>query len=156
MRKINKITWSRSRTKDIKCEFDENGCWICTSHKPTSYGYIRVNRYGKLFALHRVSYEVFNGHIPEGFLIRHTCDNPRCIHPDHLILGTNADNVRDRDSRNRTALGEDHGKSKLKETDVRNIRKLAHLSSRELGRKYAVSHKAILSIRSGETWSWLK
>lgn len=74
------------------------------------YGQYQLRDNGKKirFRLHRLSYEVYNGIIPEGMVVRHTCDNPPCINPKHLLVGTNADNVRDRVSRGRSAVGKNH------------------------------------------------
>lgn len=72
-----------------------DGCWLWTgAKKATGYGFIRVVGVGMRGA-HRIAYELANGPIPEGMVVRHTCDNPRCVRPDHLIVGTVADNVRD-------------------------------------------------------------
>lgn len=69
-------------------------CWIWTgSIRNDGYGRYPVNRQWK--GAHRVAYELYKGPIPEGLLVRHKCDNPLCINPEHLELGTNKDNVWD-------------------------------------------------------------
>lgn len=75
-------------------------CWTWTDQSSAA-GYGRVYLDGVRLYMHRTSYEVHNGRIPEGLQIRHACDNPPCVNPDHLLTGTAADNARDRDERGR-------------------------------------------------------
>lgn len=78
----------------------DNNCWewqkFLTEH---GYGRFRINT--KKVLAHRASYEIFIEKIPKGLLVCHKCDNPRCINPEHLWVGTDKDNVRDAMSKNR-------------------------------------------------------
>ena len=78
-------------------QYKINGeCWECCSHKSTSSsGYPTLHRQGKTQLAHRYIYQMFKGEIPSGLVIRHTCDNKKCINPDHLILGTYRENTQD-------------------------------------------------------------
>jgi len=83
--------------------------------------------------------------------VLHKCDNPPCVNPSHLFLGTMKDNVADRDSKGRTAMGEINGRSRLLTHQVAQIKK-SNLSTRKLGRIYGVSKNTVWAIKSGQTW----
>lgn len=94
-------------TRLIEYEINSNGCWICTSHKRDRCGYPVIVRNRKHWRGHRYSYTINKGNIPEGLVVRHTCDNPNCINPNHLILGTQKDNVDDIFDRERRNMKEE-------------------------------------------------
>lgn len=94
--------------------------------------------------------------LTSGDVIRHICDNPPCVNPSHLVVGTHADNIKDMLSRNRqfVAKGETHPNAKLTAEQVLEIRAngLAGTTSRDVAKIYGVSHVVILGIISGKTW----
>jgi hypothetical protein len=88
--------------KEIEYEIDSKGCWVCTSHAPNSYGYSKKNIAGKMYSISRLMYIKHKEEIPYGMEVRHTCDNTKCINPEHLVIGTHKDNMRDMAERRRS------------------------------------------------------
>ena len=85
-------------------------------------------------------------------VIRHTCDNRKCINPEHLLLGTHQDNVKDRVKRGRSAKGKKNGRSKLTERQALAVYNNKKNTRTELARKYGVDRQVIRKIQIGETW----
>ena len=139
-------------------------CWEWTAAKNRfGYGQIRIS--GKTVLAHRASWELANGSIPKGrgyhgTCVLHHCDNKTCVNPKHLFLGTQADNIHDmeRKGRQRHPRGEVHGRSKLSEQNVHEIRSLlkAGQIQREIASVYDVDETTICNISTGYSWGWLK
>ena len=91
-----------------QCDKREDGCWIWNRTIVQRYGQLR-GRGAKLVRAHRASYETFVGEIPDGLCVLHSCDRPLCINPDHLRVGTRAENMAEAAQRGRTARGRLHG-----------------------------------------------
>lgn len=97
-------------------------CWLWTGGRGRrEYGQITANK--TTYRAHRCAWEIANGPIPDGLVVRHTCDNPPCVNPRHLLLGTFADNNRDKVERGRSLTGERHPLCKLSDLDVAIIRR---------------------------------
>ena len=131
------------------------GCWEAR-FKPDSHGYVpvRIINVGT-FKLHRVSYTVNVGPIPVGLWVLHKCDNKRCINPEHLYLGTAADNTRDSVERAWSGWpdqrGEHHAQAKLNWDKVRAIR-ASSLHYKELAKMYEVGPRQIHYVKSYQSW----
>lgn len=125
-----------------------NGCHERKSRNVNSNPYPKIN--GKL--LTHIVYEATHGPLPKGTILRHNCDNPFCFNLEHLLTGSHADNVADRVKRNRSAIGEGNGRSKLTVNQVIEIIADTTTSTIILARKYDVNSKVIKNIRDGITW----
>lgn len=152
-----------SRRKPLICEVNQRGCFICTSHHRDLKGYphLRVkNASGNWITkfLSRVAYELLNGPVPPGLVVRHKCDDRACVNPDHLEIGTYRDNAQDMVTRGRAPTscpairGENHHRAKLTEGDVVSIRESSSETFQELADKFGVSKTTVKSIRRGDCW----
>lgn len=137
----------------------ETLCWSwrgnCSSDKD---GYGTIGVFGVRHRAHRLSYETFVGPIPEGHLIRHKCDNPPCVRPDHLEPGTVKENTHDmlRRGRHVPPRGAKNGSSVLTETQVRDIRALqGSRHVRDVSEEFDIAVSTVYSIWSGLRWSHL-
>lgn len=138
---------------EVKYKINERGCWECCSHAKNSDGYPCAIINGVRDRIYRHYYRKYIGEIPHGMVVRHTCDNRLCINPSHLLLGTHADNVRDRVKRNRSACGVNNGRAKLCNNDVLEILHDKTLPKMKLAARYDVDPKVIRDIKSGKIWS---
>jgi hypothetical protein len=102
--------------------------------------------------MHRFIYQECFGEIPQGMVVRHLCNNPSCINPEHLKIGTHYDNVQDRVRSNRSAIGINNGRSKLKEKDVIEIKSNNKTSLTDLAIIYDVTTKVISNIKNNKNW----
>lgn len=160
---------SAEYTKSLKARFwakvdtsgGSNACWEWTAGLNKGYGKIGVKMSYQL--AHRVSYELHIGPIPKGLHVLHSCDNPACVNPIHLFIGTNDDNIADKLSKGRQASprGMKNANAKLTPEAVRDIREnyvpgsqgsRQKYSLRYFARKYKVSHPTILRVVKNEGW----
>lgn len=131
----------------------DNGCWLW-NRTIGSDGYGKITLNNKTFRAHRVSWEAFNGAIPKGIQVLHNCpsgDNPKCINPDHLFLGTHKDNMKDCVNKNRRPRGENNGRAKLTEEQAVYI-KYSSLPVNELKNKFSVNRETVRHIKKGIIW----
>lgn len=130
-----------------------DNCWIWNKSKD-SFGYGLFYIGGTYYRAHRYSYELFIGKIPEGKIIMHTCDNPPCINPDHLVPGTLEENNKDKAAKGRQIKGVDSFSAILDEQKVILIRKLRGegRSYKELAIEFNVSKHTIYDLCNGRTW----
>lgn len=131
------------------------GCWEWRGpRRPNGYGTIGT-RFGSDGA-HRVAWSLSrSAPVPDGMIVRHTCDNPGCVNPAHLRIGTQRQNVADARDRDRIARGQRHGLAKLTEAEARAIMATDDCRNAELAERYGVSATTISLIRSGRKWAHL-
>lgn len=150
---------------------DKTGeCWLWTgsktfdkNHINFKYGQFMIN--GKNFRAHRLAYFLAFNTCPSEFFVCHTCDNPSCVNPNHLFLGTHLDNVKDMCSKNRQShygsinhlKGEECHWAKLNEEKVLLIKELreAGLTCKEIGKVLGLSQTHINAICLGKYWKHL-
>ena len=103
---------------------------------------------------HRFSWELHNGPVPSGLCVLHRCDCPACVNPQHLFLGTRADNSADAVNKHKWPIGSAHWGAVLDETSVRLIRRALQngTSQIKLARKFGVNHATVSKVARGETW----
>lgn len=148
---------------------DKSGeCWLWKAGRFVGPGYGAVKRNGKQLRAHRVSWETRFGPVPAGRFVCHSCDTPSCVRPDHLFLGTAADNMADCRAKGRIASGdrnaahahpelmprrERHGRAKLSAATAKAIR-VAYRRGNGLvlARKYSVGSSTIYRVVKGESW----
>ncbi|MGT2513846.1 HNH endonuclease [Sphingomonas panni] len=125
------------------------GCWEWSGFRDhQGYGSLY---WSGVYRAHRFSYKVIYGIDPGSLLVRHKCDNPPCVNPDHLELGTAQQNSDDCVSRNRQARGERHTVSVLDEKAVLAIR-ASSLSPKQLSKLHGVNVNTIHQVISRKTW----
>ncbi len=133
----------------------EDECWEWKGHKsPEGYGHLHIKTGTTVTS--RISWQIHYGEIPKGMLVCHKCDNPPCCNPKHLFLGTDLDNIQDRDKkkRNKQCKGRNHYKAEIVEADVINIRNLNKegMSQKELSKMYNLSQASISKILLRQGW----
>lgn len=138
-------------------------CWTWTgTTTPQGYGMLRLGGgRGRPIGVHRVSFIIANGSIPEGLDILHRCDNPPCVRPDHLYAGTHSRNMQDTYDRGRhrsmadTIRGERNVNARLTDSDVIAIRAARSTGAKlaELGRVYGVDQSTIWKVVNHKAWT---
>lgn len=132
-----------------------DNCWLWLGAKQArGYGFVKYH--GRQHGAHRIAWQLINGPIPDGMSVCHHCDNPQCVRPEHLFIGTTSDNMIDCSRKGRLVdnSGANQGRSRLTEIDVVEIRTMdkCGISQREIASKYSVSQPLISMILSRKTW----
>lgn len=137
------------------------GCWLWSGALSRSgYGWFRLSKKNGQISAHRFSYQIYNGEIPNGKIILHSCDNKACVNPSHLSIGTYKDNMQDmlRKGRNDPSRGSKNGHSKLKEKDIEEIRRQYKQGKTQIsiGRFFGVGQDSVSLIVNKKTWAHVK
>lgn len=129
-----------------------SGCWLWLGAiQKHGYGIIRD---AKCSLAPRAAWVAFRGEIPGGMNVLHKCDTPLCINPDHLFLGTQADNLADMVQKNRSRRGERNRNAKLRTHQVLAIRDMEG-SALQIAKSFGISPRLVLSIKKGTAWNHL-
>lgn len=137
-----------------------DGCWLWTGYLNRSgYGQFRIHVGGPLALSHRLAWKLTNGPIPDGFCVCHHCDVRACVRPDHLFVGTLAENIADMDAKGRRGRNLIHGSmgpyAKLTAESVSEIRRIyasGEANQPELGRMFGVTKENIGYVVRRATW----
>lgn len=153
---MNKIDYNIRLLKRFWDNVEKSkGCWKWTGSLRREYGRIFANY--KTISVHRFSYELHCGKIPKNKSVLHTCDNPPCVNPKHLFLGTHKDNMRDMivKGRKRVGIGEQSTNPKLTEEKVLEIRRLykeENMTLYKIAEIFNVSFQNISWIINRKSW----
>lgn len=133
----------------------ESECWIWAGRtNPDGYGQFDCRN--STVPSHRYMWSMLNGEIPQGMVICHRCDNPKCVNPSHLFLGTVQDNVRDRDMKGRQAdhAGTKNGRAVLDENGAIKVKELrkSGLTYKDISTEMGVSVGCVSHILNGRHW----
>lgn len=130
--------------------------WTGAMYLKTGYGHFNVAR--KSVSAHRFAFREFNGPIPAGMVVRHTCDVKHCVNPEHLVLGTQAENIEDATKKARHCHGESHGCAKIPEGIARELKLRLGMGRpcTELAVELGIpSVHIVYDIKRGKTWGHL-
>lgn len=141
-------TWDRFDAKVMLIPFSDCHYWT-GAQASHGYGDFKIN--GRRQRAHRVAYERHHGPIAEGLVVRHRCDQPMCVNPAHLSLGTQADNMRDAAERNRMPSGDRHHNARLSDAEVEQVLALAASGEQTgaIATRFNVSRALVSTLRHG-------
>lgn len=161
----NFIKWKRKRGNirdylinkiiNYSSKDHSTGCWNWNKGK-SDRGYAEISINARKERANRISYQVFIDEVPPHLFVCHTCDNPGCVNPDHLYLGTHQDNVDDKLDRDRQPRGEEIKLAKLTEKDILKIRALwkeGFMSQESIAREFGVCQTTISRVILRQTWT---
>lgn len=140
------------------CPEPNGGCWLWRGMVVGSgYGMARFER--KIYPAHRLAWKFFRGEIAPGLVVCHKCDIRTCVNPEHLFLGTHAENMKDMKEKGRSPHGDGHSRAKLTTEQVRKIKAVLAeglLSVSDIAREYGVTYSTIACIAKGKSWRHVK
>jgi len=153
----SRVSWHRRFAEKVTVR--DGRCWEWVG-SVGSDGYGQIGISGLNRRAHRMSYIIHNGAIPEGMFVCHTCDNRRCVNPDHLYAGTHGDNMKDRAARGRTRapVGVRNGHAKLTPGKVRSLRKMvaSGVPQHQIAAHFGVHQSSVSKVIHGVVWSHVR
>jgi len=129
-------------------------CWVWTGTAHLGFGYGLIHHKGRNQPTHRVSWQLEIGPIPDDLCVLHKCDNPPCVRPSHLFLGTRAENIADKTAKGRQDKGVQIHFARLNPDKVREARAMFASGSlhREIAERFGVHPATITYLLNGKTW----
>jgi len=156
VRKFSNIKISADRIAKFHTQYSvdqKSGCWVWRGSMRRAYGVFHDHQ--QRISAHRASWFIHNGKIPKGKLVCHHCDNPICVNPSHLFLGTDTDNNQDKSKKGRARGNENKGEKAnnvlLTECLVRKIR-TSKLRPFEIAKKMGLKYGTVLSVIKRNNW----
>lgn len=154
------ISWSDLKRflNLVSIQKDKTKCWEIHL-RPDSSGYVQICIKGKMVLAHRLAWKIDqNKKVPKGYHVLHSCDNPKCVNPNHLFLGTHTDNMKDMAKKGRRKninTGENNGRSKINYPIACKIRRLhaKGVERKRLSKKFRVSLSTIDGVVKYERWT---
>jgi hypothetical protein len=156
---VEKVSLANRFWSKVQKEPDSNGCWLWIGAKDVyGYGYLGATRRKSAKKAHRLSYEIHYGEgTSKGLCVLHRCDNPPCVNPSHLFLGTRSDNNKDKQAKGRDydKRGENNPRAKIKLSDVEKIKRLwkAGKTQDAIAKIYKISQVNVSKIVRGQLWN---
>ena len=139
--------WEKVRKTD--------GCWEWTGSYRGN-GYAALNLFNRSVSAHRLAYELLVGKIPQGKHVLHKCDNPACVNPDHLFIGTHADNMADKKEKGRAPSmpGEENPAAILTKEQAMEVKRRAKNGERQIdiAAEFGISQPTVSAIKLGRIW----
>ncbi|MEG4350181.1 HNH endonuclease signature motif containing protein [Microcoleus sp. LAD1_D3] len=145
---------NRSKERFEKHIISKDNCWL-TDLWANDKGYGQFHLKRSRMNASRASFLIYNGDIPEGMFVCHKCDNPPCVNPEHLFLGTHTENMRDMVEKGRSNRGSKNPQSKLTEKEVFQIKALlveTNLTVERISILFDVSQRTIAYIKQNDIW----
>jgi len=119
---------------------------------PRGYGLFSFK--GSCCLAHRISHLLFKGTLDDELDVMHSCDNPKCVNPDHLSQGTRTDNMQDCKRKGRHTPGEKHGRSKLTEDQAKAVKAMPGFQ-KDIAKHFGISQAQVSEIKRGTKWAHL-
>lgn len=137
----------------VRLRLRATACWEWGGE--TTERYPRFKLGARRYTVGRVAYAIAYGYVPEDVFVCHHCDNPKCVRPDHLFLGSATENMADKMQKGREARGERVGGAKLTEAQVKDIL-ASPKTAREIGTEFGVGKSTVGKIRTGVNWKHIQ
>lgn len=150
---MKKTLESRFESQYVRVPF--SGCWLWTGAIKNQFGHGAFklgSRASKVEYSHRQSWVMHKGPIPDGLCVCHSCDVPSCVNPDHLFLGTQADNMKDKVLKGRQLSGSKTYVAKIDESIAKQIKQQKSTPTRLLASMFGISRQSVADIVYGRTW----